>query len=109
MSPVALLVFLPVVRLRGVTAKIALSLAAIGALQFGVTYLAYIESFRFLRSYEVALLTITTPHRGTPYADWCLENIGKRMGGLRLMKLLGLDVRAISDLTTAPGPLQIVA
>ena len=48
-----------------------------------------------------ALLTVTTPHRGTPYADWCLENIGKRLGGLRLMKMLGLDVRAVTDLTTA--------
>ena len=47
-----------------------------------------------------ALLTITTPHRGSPYADWCLENLGKRLGGLKLMKLLGLDVRALSDLTT---------
>ncbi len=48
-----------------------------------------------------ALLTITTPHRGSPYADWCLENLGRRLGGLRLMKMLGLDVQAVSDLTTA--------
>jgi triacylglycerol lipase len=47
-----------------------------------------------------ALLTITTPHRGTPYADWCLLNLGRRMGGLKLMKFLGLDVRALTDLTT---------
>jgi len=47
-----------------------------------------------------ALLTVTTPHRGSPYADWCLLNLGKRLGGLQLMKLLGLDVQAIADLTT---------
>jgi triacylglycerol lipase len=47
-----------------------------------------------------ALLTVCTPHRGSPYADWCLLNLGKRLGGLRLMKLLNLDVQAISDLTT---------
>jgi triacylglycerol lipase len=46
-----------------------------------------------------ALVTITTPHRGSPYADWCLKNLGKRLGGLRLMKMLGLDVQAITDLT----------
>ena len=46
------------------------------------------------------LLTITTPHRGSPYADWCIENLGKKLGGLKLMKLLGLDVQAIHDLTT---------
>ncbi len=47
-----------------------------------------------------ALLTVTTPHRGSPYADWCLRNLGQRLGGLRLMRALGLDVQAINDLTT---------
>jgi triacylglycerol lipase len=47
-----------------------------------------------------ALMTVCTPHRGSPYADWCLLNLGKRLGGLRLMKLLHLDIRALSDLTT---------
>ena len=39
-----------------------------------------------------ALVTVCT--------DWCLANLGKRLGGLKLMNLLGLDVRAITDLTT---------
>jgi triacylglycerol lipase len=47
-----------------------------------------------------ALLTITSPHRGSPYADWCLENLGRRLGGLKLIKCLGLDMEAIADLTT---------
>jgi triacylglycerol lipase len=48
-----------------------------------------------------ALLSITTPHRGSPYADWCVQNLGEKLGCGRLLKLMGLDVRAISDLTTA--------
>ena len=48
-----------------------------------------------------ALVTISTPHRGSPYADWCLENLGKRLGGLKLMKFLNLDIDALSDLTCA--------
>jgi triacylglycerol lipase len=48
-----------------------------------------------------ALLTITSPHRGSPYADWCLKNLGQRLGGMRLMNMLGLNVRAVTDLTTA--------
>src|SRR4029079_11866754 len=48
-----------------------------------------------------ALVTICTPHRGSPYADWCLHHLGRRMGGLKLMNFLGLDVRALSDLTLA--------
>ena len=47
-----------------------------------------------------ALVTITTPHRGSPYADWCLKHLGQRLGGLELMKFIGLDVQAITDLTT---------
>jgi triacylglycerol lipase len=46
-----------------------------------------------------ALLTVTTPHRGSPYADWCVRHLGKRLGGFELMELLGLDVAGIRDLT----------
>jgi triacylglycerol lipase len=47
-----------------------------------------------------ALLTISTPHRGSPYADWCVKNLGQRLSGFRLMKLLNLDVQGLNDLTT---------
>jgi triacylglycerol lipase len=47
-----------------------------------------------------ALVTISCPHRGSPYADWCVEHLGRRLGGLRLMKFLGLDVQAALDVTT---------
>ena len=46
-----------------------------------------------------ALLTVTTPHRGTAFADWAVQNLGNRLGGLRLMRLLNLDVQAVIDLT----------
>jgi drug/metabolite transporter (DMT)-like permease len=65
----SLLVFLPFLRLRGVTIRLALTLALIGAVQFGLMYLAYIESFRYLRAYEAALFTITTPILVTLTAD----------------------------------------
>lgn len=47
-----------------------------------------------------ALLTVTSPHRGTSYADWCVRNIGRRLGGLRLLNFLRLDIQAATDLTT---------
>jgi drug/metabolite transporter (DMT)-like permease len=65
----ALLVFLPFLRLRGLGGKRAVMFAGIGALQFGLMYLAYIESFRYLRAYEAALFTITTPILVTLLAD----------------------------------------
>jgi triacylglycerol lipase len=54
-----------------------------------------------MESRIAALLTITTPHRGSPYADWCVTNLGQRLGGFKLMKMLNLDMQAISDLTLA--------
>jgi len=47
------------------------------------------------------LLSITTPHRGSSYADWCVENLGEKLGAGRLLDRMGLDVRAVSDLTTS--------
>ena len=64
-----LLVFLPFVRLGGLRWRDSLAFVAIGAVQFGVMYLAYNESFKHLQSYEVALLTLTTPVLVTLIAD----------------------------------------
>lgn len=65
----ALLVFLPVLRVRGLPLRTALTLAGIGAMQFGIMYLAYNESFRHLQAHEVALFTLTTPILVTLLAD----------------------------------------
>jgi triacylglycerol lipase len=45
------------------------------------------------------LVTISTPHHGSSYADWCVRHLGQRLGGASLMNFMGLDVQAISDLT----------
>lgn len=55
------LAFLPFLRLRGVDRRLALRLTLIGAVQYGLMYVTYIYSFRFLKAYEVALFTIFTP------------------------------------------------
>lgn len=47
-----------------------------------------------------ALLTVTTPHRGSPFADWCVRHVGQRLRALQLLGLLGLDTQAALDLTT---------
>jgi drug/metabolite transporter (DMT)-like permease len=57
----AALVFLPFLRVKGMGPRRAWLFAAIGALQFGLMYLLYTASFRWLQSSEVALFTIFTP------------------------------------------------
>lgn len=65
----ALLVFLPLLRFKRLSFRLAGALAGIGAVQFGLMYLAYNESLRLLQSHEVALLTLTTPVLVTLIAD----------------------------------------
>jgi drug/metabolite transporter (DMT)-like permease len=116
----SLLVFLPLLRLRGLNARAALTLAGIGALQFGVMYLAYIESFRYLRAYEAALFTITTPIFVTLLADaldrtlrpWALTAALLAVAGTAVVTLkstdlkptlIGLGLVQLSNATFAAG------
>jgi len=57
----ALAVFLPFLRPSAVSRSTALRLVGIGALQFGLMYLAYLAAFHLLAAYQIALLTIVTP------------------------------------------------
>lgn len=65
----ALLVFLPFLRWRGLSRRTGFALMGIGAVQFGLMYLAYNASFAYLPAYQVALFTLTTPILVTLFAD----------------------------------------
>jgi drug/metabolite transporter (DMT)-like permease len=58
---ISLVCFAPFVRIRGVGPRLGLRLALTGVVQYGIMYITYIYSFRFLQAYEVALFTILTP------------------------------------------------
>ena len=88
----ALLVFLPFLRLKGVTLRTAATLAGIGAVQFGLMYLAYNESFRYLPAYQVALFTITTPILVTLLADALDRKFRARALFAALLAVLGTAV-----------------
>jgi drug/metabolite transporter (DMT)-like permease len=57
----ALLAFLPFFRPGKIGGALALRLAAIGAVQFGLMYLLYQRAYLYAPSYAVALFTLTTP------------------------------------------------
>lgn len=57
----ATLVFLPFLRVRQVNSATALKLMAIGAVQLGLMYIFYYQSFLFLSVPEVLLFTVMTP------------------------------------------------
>jgi len=56
---IAAAVFLPFV--KRVPLNVGAALFAVGTIQFGVMSLAYLSSFRYLKSHEVALFTVMTP------------------------------------------------
>jgi triacylglycerol lipase len=53
-----------------------------------------------LAEHVAAVVTVSCPHRGSPFADWIVKNLGQRLRGIQLVKFLGLDLRAIDDVTT---------
>jgi triacylglycerol lipase len=46
-----------------------------------------------------ALITLSTPHRGSSYADYMLRNIDKSKRAQQLLRFLGLDLAGVRDLT----------
>ncbi len=58
---VSLLVFIPFLKIKGLSRKQSLQLLLVGAVQYGLMYIAYNYAFGYLQAYEVALLTIFTP------------------------------------------------
>mgnify|MGYP000142884406 CR=1 FL=1 len=65
----ALLLFLPLWRPRRSPAPLARRLFAIGMVEFGLMYVFYIHSFRFLAAHQVALFTVFTPLYVAFFAD----------------------------------------
>ncbi len=58
---VAAILFLPFAVRTRVTSRTRLEAAALGAVQFGLMYVLYVASFRWLAAWVVALLTVFTP------------------------------------------------
>ncbi|MFO1446677.1 MAG: EamA family transporter [Opitutaceae bacterium] len=58
---IAGLVFAPWILRTGQAGVLRWKLAAVGAVQYGVMYIAYLGAFTHLQAYEVALFTIFTP------------------------------------------------
>ncbi|MBN1639371.1 MAG: EamA family transporter [Ignavibacteriales bacterium] len=54
-------IFIPFIKIRPLGNKLKFKLTLTGLMQYGIMYIAYIYSFKFLPSYQVALFTIFTP------------------------------------------------
>jgi len=57
----ATLLFLPLLRTKGIGRNDCLRLVAYGAIQFGLMYVCYIKAFQYIPSHLVALFAVLTP------------------------------------------------
>jgi drug/metabolite transporter (DMT)-like permease len=83
----ALFVFAPFARRRAPAE--ALALAAIGGVQFGLMYLCYNASFRYLPSHAVALFTVSTPIYVTMLCDARERRLNRATLVAALLAVLG--------------------
>ena len=58
---ISFIIFLPFLRLKQINTKFTMKLILLGAVQYGLMYLAYIRSYKYLEGYQVAAFTIFTP------------------------------------------------
>ena len=47
-----------------------------------------------------SISTISTPHRGSSFADWGLEHIGEKLKGLEILEAIGFKTIGYKELTT---------
>ncbi|MEC7815524.1 MAG: carboxylate/amino acid/amine transporter [Pseudomonadota bacterium] len=115
----AALVFVPMLRWRGVPAGLKLGITVTGMLQFGITYLCLYRSFSYLTVPEVLLFTIFTPlyvtlvddalnRRFSPVAllAAAIATVGAgiiRYDGLSESFIIGFILLQIANLTFAAG------
>ncbi|MCD6525672.1 MAG: EamA family transporter [Desulfuromonas sp.] len=94
----AWLVFLPFCRLRHCRLITIICLLAIGAIQYGVMYMAYTASFQYLEAYQVALFTIFTPIYVTLINDLLSGTFHKRFFYAASLAVFGTAIILYRDL-----------
>jgi drug/metabolite transporter (DMT)-like permease len=112
---ISLLLFLPLLRVRGMRWGRAGKLMLLGGVQYGVMYVTYIHAYRYLAGHQVAIFTIFTPlfvtliHdrvrrrfnsayllaallavAGTAFLVWADKDIGGTLVGILLVQVANL-------------------
>ena len=85
----ASILFLPLLRWRGLAPLIMGRLVLIGAVQYGLMYCSYLFSFQYLEAYQIALFTIFTPIYLTIINDFYKKIFQVYFLGAALMAVFG--------------------
>lgn len=95
----ALVVFVPFFKPESFKDKQTIRLFSIGAIQFGLMYILYIHSYKYLQAHEVALFTITTPFFVTMMYDFFEKKFNQFSFLMVLLCILGSAVIKYSEIT----------
>ncbi|MDV7104107.1 carboxylate/amino acid/amine transporter [Vibrio sp. TH_r3] len=95
----ALLVFLPFLKFRGISKKLIIKLMVVGGIQLGLMYCFYYHSFMLLSVPEVLLFTIFTPIYVTlvydvlkrRFSPWYLVTAFIAVAGAAVIKFAGIN------------------
>ena len=105
---ISCIVFLPFFRPKAVSVKTNLKLMAIGAVEYGIMYMAYIFAFKFLEAYEVAMFTVFTPLYVIVIHDLKKRKIDKYNLFAAILAVLGAVVAVYSSFTTGDRVLKSI-
>jgi carboxylate/amino acid/amine transporter len=97
----SLIVFLPFIKFKKIEKSLFWKLFLTGVFQFGVMYIAYIASFKYLKAYEVALFTIFTPLYVTLIDDLINKKFNKLYLVTALLAVLGTWVIERGDILSS--------
>lgn len=94
---IALPVFLPFLRLKGLSTKTCLRFIGIGAIQYGLTYTFYLIAMQRLNAYEAALFTIFTPLYVSLINDFFRKQFSAFHLAMSLLAVLGAAIIKYSN------------
>ena len=95
---ISLFIFLPLLRIKNLPAKFILKLICTGLIQYGLMYMTYIASFKYLPAYQVALFTIFTPLYVCIIYDILEKRFNRRFLFAAVLAVTGTAILVYKDL-----------
>jgi len=103
---ISFLVFLPFLRPKNVARKTLIKLMGVGAIEYGLMYMAYIFAFKFLQAYEVAMFTVLTPIYVVAISDFKKKKFEKFNVLASVFAVVGAIIAVYSSFSTGDRVLK---
>ena len=100
------IIFLPFIKTKNIENKLKFKLILTGTVQYGLMYITYIYSYKFLKGYEVALFTIFTPLYISIIHDLMRKKLHRNYLLISILAISGTSVivyKGISSTLFLPG------